>query len=52
MVEFDGNTVLFSPKHLHDVTREDVDLLFVKVTFDFFHTEKKEALISSWNNLK
>ena len=41
MVESDGNTGLFSPRHLHDVTGEDMNLLFVKVTFDFFHITKE-----------
>ena len=56
MIESDGSTVLFSPAQwqadIADVTVEDMNLLFVKFTFDFFHSIKetpktKEALISS-----
>ena len=60
MIESDSSTVLFSPAQWQtdaaDVTLEDMNLLFVKFTFDFFRSIKetpktKEALISSWNNI-
>ena len=60
MVESDGSTVLHSPAQWQtdaaDVNIEYMNLLFVKFTFDFFHSIKetpktKEALISSWNNI-
>ena len=59
MVESDGSTVLFSPTQWQtdaaDVTVENMNLLFLKFIFDFFHSIKetpktKEALTSSWNN--
>ena len=61
MVKYDGSTVLFSPAQwqtdVADVSVEDMNLLFVKFTFDFFHSIKetpktKEALILSWNITK
>ena len=60
MVESYGSTVLLSPAKWQtdaaNVTVKDMDLLFVKFIFDFFHSIKetpktKEALISSWNNI-
>ena len=54
MVESDGSTALFSPAQWQsdaaDVNIEDLNLLFVKLTFDFFYSIKeipktKEALI-------
>ena len=60
MVESDGSTVLFSLAQWQtdaaDVNIEDMNLLFLKFTFDFFYSiretpKTKEALISSWNNI-
>ena len=60
MVKSDSSTVLFSQAQWQtdaaDVTVEDMNLLFLKFTFDFFHSIKetpktKEVLISSWNNI-
>lgn len=45
MVKYDGSTVLFSPAQwqtdVADVSVEDMNLLFVKFTFDFFHSIKE-----------
>ena len=44
MIESDGSAVLFLPAQSQtdaDVTVEDMNLLFVKFTFDFFHSIKE-----------
>ena len=45
MVKYDGSTVLFSPAQwqtdVADVSVEDMNLLFVRFTFDFFHSIKE-----------
>ena len=60
MIESDGSTVLFSlakwQTDTADVNIKDINLLFVKFSFDFYHSIKetpktKKALISSWNNI-
>ena len=48
MIESDGSAVLFLPAQLQtdaDVTVQDMNLLFVKFTFDFFHSIKETLKI-------